>query len=55
MAAMFFEKRKFPHSILFPFGQIYCILNFKLIGLTVTRYSFSNLIAPPSGKAAQFF
>ncbi len=40
MAAMFFEKRKFPHSILFPFGQIYCILNFKSIGLTVYSLQF---------------
>ncbi len=55
MAAMFFEKRKFPHSILFPFGQIYCT-KFQVDRTNgFTRYSFSNLIAPPSGKAAQFF
>ncbi len=42
MAAMFFEKRKFPHSILFPIGQIYCIPNFKLIGPTVYALQFSQ-------------
>ncbi len=55
MAAMFFEKRKFPHSVLFPLDR-YLYTKFQ-VDRTNGFYSlqFSNLIAPPSGKAAQFF
>ncbi len=55
MAAMFFEICKYPYSLLFPFGQRYCIPNFKLIGPTVYALQFSNLIAPPSGESGNFF
>ncbi len=55
MAAMFFEICKYPYSLLFPFGQRYCIPNFKLIRPTVYALQFSNLIAPPSGESGQFF
>ncbi len=40
MAAMFFAKRKCPHSILFPSGQRYCMPNFKSIGPPVTQEQF---------------
>ncbi len=40
MAAMFFEICKYPYNILFPFGQRYCIPNFKLIGPTVYALQF---------------
>ncbi len=54
MAAMFFEICKFLRT-LFLLGQRYCIPNFKLIGPRFMRYSFHNLIAPPSGESGQFF
>ncbi len=40
MAAMFFEICKYPYSLLFPFGQRYCIPNFKLIGPPVYSLQF---------------
>ncbi len=40
MAAMFFEICKYPYSLLFPFGQRYCIPNFKLIRPAVYALQF---------------
>ncbi len=49
-----FEICKCPYKFCSPLTEI-CIPNFKLIGPMVYRYSFPIIIAPPSGKAAQFF
>lgn len=55
----FFEICKCPHRNLCPFRPRHCIPIFKSIERTVAQLQpfmcFLNLIAPPSGRAAQFF
>ncbi len=54
MAAMFFEKRKFPHSLLFPFAQRYCIPNFKSIGTPVTQEQFFYVYSATKWQICKF-
>ncbi len=54
MAAMFFEIRKCPHSLLFPFGQRYCIPNFKSIGPTVTQEQFFCIFCATKWQICKF-
>ncbi len=54
MAAMFFEICKYPYSLLFPLDRD-TVTKFQVNHQRFMRYSFPNLIAPPSGESGQFF
>ncbi len=55
MAAMFFEICKCPYSVLFHFVQRYVYQISSYSDQRFMRYSFPNLIAPPSGESGYFF
>ncbi len=55
MAAMFFEICKYPYSLLFPFGQRYCIPNFKLIGPTVYALQFFQCYSATKWQSCAIF